>query len=135
MSDLAVKDNDSFIAEYEVMDLSGLKDKQFIVAVGAGKRESAKLMPSTMHGPYDFFTMCEEVGAIWTNDLHHAKAFIISKDRREPPQLLDANTIDYIEAHFENIIMEGILGGAFEEPKAFTCEANVITANPEDDKK
>jgi hypothetical protein len=132
--DLPVKDSENFVAEFEVMDLSPLKDNQFMVAVGTGKRDSAKILPSTLHGPYDFYEMCQEVGMIWRNDLHHAKVLIVSKDRKVRPKVLDENTTDYIEAHFENIIVDGMLEGVFEE-KQFTCRANLIEANPEEDKK
>ena len=131
--DLQVNDSENFIAEFEVMDLSALKDKKFVVGVGTGSRNSAKVLSSTLHGPYDFYEMCEEVGIMWRDELHHAKVLILSKDRKKRPELLDENTSDYIEAHYENILVEGMLEGAFED-KEFTCKANIIEAEPEEQK-
>jgi hypothetical protein len=69
--------------------------------------------------------MCQEVGEMWTQHQHHAKVIILEKDSKAKVLLLDANTIDYIECHHVDIIMEEALAG-FEEPKEFTCTAGTV---------
>lgn len=121
-----------FLAEAEVMDLSPIKDKTYVVAVGTGDPNKVKFLCSTIHGPYDFTEMCQEVGEMWVQHQHHAKVIIMEKDPKSKVLLLDANTIDYIEAHYVDIIMEETLS-AFEE-KEFTCVAGTIE-EPEAEKK
>lgn len=121
-----------FLAEAEVMDLSPIKDKTYVVAVGTGDPNKVKFLCSTIHGPYDFTEMCQEVGEMWVQHQHHAKVIIMDKDPKKKVLLLDANTIDYIEAHYVDIIMEETLAG-FEE-KEYTCVAGTIE-EPEPEKK
>lgn len=113
-----------FLAEAEVMDLSPIKGKTYAVTVGTGDPNKVKFLCSTIHGPYDFVEMCQEVGEMWVQHQHHAKVIIMEKDPKAKVLLLDGNTIDYIEAHYVDIIMEETLS-AFED-KEFTCQAGTI---------
>lgn len=113
-----------FLAEAEVMDLSPIKGLTYVVAVGTGDPNKVKFLCSTIHGPYDFTEMCQEVGEMWVQHQHHAKVIVMEKDAKKRVLLLDANTIDYIEAHYVDIIMEETLA-SFEE-KEFTCVAGTI---------
>ncbi|CAM6003915.1 unnamed protein product [Sphagnum balticum] len=109
------------------MDLSGIKDKQFLVAVATGNPDGVKFLCSTVHGPYDFTEMVQEVGDMWNVHQHHAKVIVASKDVTKRVEMLDENTVDYIECHATDIITEAMLGGAFDgEPKEFTCRAGLI---------
>ena len=122
-----------FLAEIEVMDLSPIKGKTYMVAVGTGDPNKVKFLCSTVHGPYNFTEMCQEVGDMWTQHQHHAKVVILEKDPKARVMLLDGNTIDYIECHYQDIIMEEFLAGV-EEPKDFTCVAGTV-AEPEPEEK
>jgi hypothetical protein len=122
-----------FLAEAEVMDLGPIKNKTYVVAVGTGDPNKVKFLCSTIHGPYDFTEMCQEVGEMWVEHQHHAKVIVMEKDPKARVLLLDANTIDYIEAHYVDIIMEETLA-AFE-PKEFTCVAGTIDDAPAEEKK
>lgn len=113
-----------FLAEAEVMDLTPIKGKTYVVSVGTGDPNKVKFLCSTIHGPYDFTEMCNEVGEMWVQHQHHAKVIIMEKDMKQKVLLLDADTIDYIEAHYVDIIMEETLAG-FED-KEFTCVAGTI---------
>lgn len=129
---LPIKAGDDFIGELETMDLSELKDKQYMVAVNQGDRSKIKYLCSTIRGPYTFEEMCETVGIIWRQEQHHAKVILCQKDRAAAPKILDENTIDYIEAHFEDIITESMLDGVFDEVKDYTCRAGLIEADNSD---
>lgn len=122
-----------FLAEAEVMDLGPIKNKTFVVAVGTGDPNKIKFLCSTIHGPYDFTEMCQEVGEMWVQHQHHAKVIVMEKDPKARVLLLDANIIDYIEAHYVDIIMEETLS-SFED-KEFTCVAGTIEDAPVDEKK
>jgi hypothetical protein len=123
--DLPVK-KDNFLAEIEVMDLSAIKNGQFMVAVGTGDPDGVKFLCSTIHGPYDFTDMVQEVGDMWINHQHHAKVVICDKNQNERVKMLDGNTIDYIECHHTDIITEEMLSGAFDAPKQYTCKAGLV---------
>jgi hypothetical protein len=123
MSDEANEEKE-FLAEVEVMDLSPLKGKTFVVAVGTGDPNKLKYLGSTIHGPYDFIEMVQEVGQMWENHQHHAKALVLEKDPKKKLQVLDGNTIDYIEAHYGDIMIEHTLE-SFNE-KEFTCVAGTV---------
>ena len=127
------KEEKEFLAEIEVMDLSPIKDKTYVVAVGLGDPNKVKFLCSTIHGPYTFTEMCQEVGEMWVQHQHHAKVIIMEKDPKSRVLLLDANTIDYIEAHYVDIIMEETLAG-FQD-KEFTCSAGTIEEVPSEEKK
>jgi hypothetical protein len=126
MKDLPVKKTEEFLAEVEVMDLSALKDKKFVVAVGTGDPEKFSLLGSTIHGPYTFIEMVQEVGDMWATHQHHAKVLILDKNINSATTMLDPNTIDYIEYSYNDIITEEMLGGAFDAIKEFTCQAGLV---------
>lgn len=127
------KTEPTFIAEFETMDLRDLKDKQYLVAVSREDRNKGKFVCTTIHGPYDFYEMCEEVGVMAREHQHHAKVYICEKDRKKKARYLDENTTDYIECHFADIVTEGILEGAFDEVKEYTCKANIVEDSGKDD--
>ena len=124
--DLPVK-KDNFLAEAETMDLSALKDEQFLVAVSRGDPDDVKYICSTIHGPYDFTTMVQEVGDMWNTHQHHAKVIICESDPERQVKMLDGNTVDYIECHATDIITEEMLAGAFDLNKDFTCRAGIVS--------
>ena len=128
-------DTDNFIAEFETMKLDELKDKVFLVAVSSGDRNGPKFVSSTIRGPYDFYDMIEQVGVMWRENQHHAKVVLAEKDPNKKLQRLDQNTTDYIEAHYDNIAVEGLLEGVFEEDKEYTCKANILTDEEETPKQ
>jgi hypothetical protein len=130
---LPVKSSDEFIAECEVMDLADLKDKSFVVGVSQADRNGPKFVSSTMRGPYSFVEMCEEVGVMWAEHQHHAKVTILEKDRNKASKFLDENTVDYIEAHYTDIVTEAMLEGIFDEDKEFTCRAGIVETTTDDD--
>ena len=123
--ELPVKTGEDFIGEYETMDLSVLKDKTFCVSVSSGERNKIKFLSSCLRGPYNFTEMIEEVGTMWTNEQHHAKVIVMEKDRTKAVKFLDENTVDYIEAHFVDIITESMLDGVFDDEKEYTCRAGL----------
>ena len=123
---LPVKTGDDFVGELETMDLSELKDKQFMVAVSNGQRSGVTFICSTIRGPYTFEEMCESIGVMWASQQHHGKAIVCQKDPAAKPMYLDQNTIDYIEANFQDIITESMLDGVFDEEKEYTCRAGIV---------
>jgi hypothetical protein len=124
--ELPVKSGEDFIGEFEVMDLSDLKDKTFVVSISSGSRDKIKFLASAVRGPYTFAEMAEEVGMMWKNEQHHAKVVILEKDRTKSVKFLDENTTDYIEAHFTDIVTESMLDGVFDDIKEYTCRAGLI---------
>jgi hypothetical protein len=129
MSDnnLPVKSTEEFLAENEVMDLSPLKSETFLVAVSTGDRNKSKFLSTTVRGPYSYTEMLEEVGVMWKEHQHHAKAVILSKERNARLKTLDENTIDYIECHYLDLITDAMLEGAFD--KEYTCRVGLIEAD------
>ena len=123
---LPVKSGDDFVGELETMDLSELKGKEFLVAVSTGDRSKGQFLCSTIRGPYTFEEMVEAAGVMWQREQHHAKVTLCQKDRSAPPKFLDLNTVDYIEAHYQDIITESMLDGVFDADKDFTCRAGLI---------
>lgn len=121
---LPVKAGEDFVGELETMDLSELKGKSYLVAVNQGDRNKVKFLPSTIRGPFSFEEMCEQVGVMWKEHQHHAKVLICSQDATKPLVNLDENTVDYIEAHFQDIITEAMLDGIFDD-KEYTCRAGL----------
>ena len=117
----------AFLADNEHMDLSNIKDKSFVVAVGTGDPNGVKFLCSTVHGPYNFIDMVQEVGDMWQKNQHHAKAIILDKAAESKVLVLDGDTIEYIECHYNNILMEEALGGGFDETKPYTCKAKTIS--------
>lgn len=131
IQDLPVKESDDFIAEFETMNLDNLRDKTFLVAVSNGDRNGPTFVCSSMYGPYDFYEMVEQVGCMWRNHQHHAKVIVCSKDPTKPQERLDKNTTDYIECHYDTIVVEGLVAGAFD--KDYTCKANLVDYTHEED--
>lgn len=129
---LPVKSGDDFVGELETMDLSELKSKKFLVAVNQGERSGVKFVCSTIRGEFSFEEMCEAVGTMWKEHQHHAKVIVLQKDLSAKPIFLDENTIDYIEAHFQDIITESMLDGVFDEDKDYTCRAGIIVGDGSD---
>jgi hypothetical protein len=129
---LPVKSGNDFVGELETMDLTELKDKTFLVAVSSGDRSGVKFLCSTIRGPYTFEEMCQAVGFMYREFQHHAKVIVCQKDQTAPPKNLDENTVDYIEAHFEDIITESMLNGVFDEVKEYTCRAGIVEGTNED---
>lgn len=125
-NDLPVKTNEDFVAEFETMDLTELKNNSYVVAINQGDRSGPKLVASSIRGPYSFEEMCEQVGTMWRNHQHHAKVLILEKDPEKSAKILDENTVDYIEAHYEDIVVESMLGGVFDGTKNYTCKANTV---------
>jgi hypothetical protein len=130
-NDLPVKSSDEFVAEFETMDLSDLKDKVFLVAVSTGDRNKSKFLSTTAHGPYSFVEMVEEVGVMWNEHQHHAKVVILEKVRNKACKTLDENTVDYIEAHYTDIVTEAMLDGIFDDGKVYTCRAGIVDSSIE----
>ena len=130
--ELPVK-KDNFLAEAEVMDLSGIKNEKFLVAVATGDPDGVKFLCSTIHGPYDFTGMVQEVGDMWNTHQHHAKVIILEANVEKQVKMLDGNTVDYIECHHIDIITEEMLGGAFDGDKEFTCQAGLTVEEESSD--
>lgn len=113
------------IMDFENMDLTKLRDKLFIVAVSSGDRNKCKLLASTIHGPYKFAEMAEQVGLMWETQQHHAKVTVLDPDPNKRTQFLDEETTDYIEAKWHDILVDDILLGDGEDID-YTCEASII---------
>lgn len=111
-----------FIPQIEVMDLKELFDKTFIVAVSTGPRDDGRLLAKTIHGPYDFDEMVGEVGRMWSEEQNNAKVYILEKDSKKRSMWLDSDTIDYIQTHFADIVVERIL---VSQDKTYTCVAGI----------
>jgi len=124
-TNLPVKSNEDFVGELEVMDLSELKGRQYMVAISSGDPNGPKFVCSSIRGPFTFEEMCEAVGVMWREHQHHAKVMVCQKDMTKPLTYLDANTIDYIEAKFDDIITESMLEGVFDDIKDYTCRAGL----------
>lgn len=129
MSDLPVADPETFVGEFHEMDLAEIKDKTFLVALSTGDRAKPKFIPESVCGPLTFFEMVEVVANVHIDQQLHAKAMIPSKKFGERPLVLDACTIDYIEAKYTEILMEALLTGELE--KAYTCKAGFVNYEEE----
>ena len=125
--ELEVGNPETFLGEFEIMDLSELKDKLFLVAISSGDPAKLKYIPESIHGVFGFYEMVDRVHAMWKIHLHHAKVIIPSKTMNEPPRFLDECTIDYIESQGPSIITEGMLGGE-DLVSDFTCKAGIMEA-------
>jgi hypothetical protein len=62
---------------------------------------------------------------MWREHQHHAKVMVCQKDMTKAPTYLDGNTVDYIEAKFDDIITESMLEGVFDDIKDYTCRAGL----------
>lgn len=126
--------DDLFIAEFANMDLDPLKDHTYFVSVSSGDRNKCKFLCTTIRGPYNFLEMVQEVGFMYEEHQHHAKATIAEKDRLKAVRYLDMKTIDYIEAHYQTIIMDSFLEEVLAKPATpFTHVAGIIEGKVEDD--
>jgi hypothetical protein len=133
-SALPITQDEDFCAELVegTMDFSKIMDKQFIVAVNTGGRNEPKLLASTIRGPYNFYDMVNMVGLMWENHQHHAKVYTLETDPTTPTVFLDAGTIDYIEANYEDIAFYGALEEELCDDDGPTIEAGVIGASEDD---
>ena len=117
MSTLPTGDPENFIGELENMDLSELHENTFLVAVEGGKG----IMPSTVSGPFNFLDMVDVVGDTFSKTGLNCVVFESKTDPFAKAQTLDTCTIDFIQANYENIIMDSFLNPDFSEE--FTCKA------------
>ena len=127
MNELPIGDPETFLGEFEEMDLSELVDdtSAFMVAQQTGEPKSPRYVPSTIRGPYTFYEMVEEVGQMWENEQVHAKVIYCERDRDLPLRWLDECTIDFIEARWQEILTEGFLSGSVE--KEYDVRAGILT--------
>jgi hypothetical protein len=126
---------DDYCAELDgrAMDFSKIQNKVFIVAVHTGDRNKAKLLASTIRGPYDFFEMVEHVGSMYASEQHHAKVFTLEKDTKTPSMFLDEGTIDYIEANWQDILTTGLLEDALLGLNEEVIPAGIIEASKDNE--
>ena len=125
--ELEVGNPETFLGEMEQMDLSELKDFMFMVAISSGDPSKCKYIQESLHGPYGFYEMADQVYSMWRRYQHHAKVIITSKDMNKPPQFLDECTVDYLEAKGNSIITEGMLNGD-DLISDYTCKAGIMDA-------
>lgn len=132
MSDknLPVNKSKDFVGEWEKMNLDELKSGSFLVGIGIKEREKGKFISSTVRGPYDYFEMIEEVGYMWMEEQHHAKVIICNTDREKPNKFLDENTIDYLEAHWQDLAAEILLE---DDDVDYTCRAGINENDADED--
>lgn len=131
---VSITDDDTFIAEFAHMDLDPLKDHTYFVSVSTGDRNKCKFLCTTLRGPYSFLEMVQEVGFMYEEHQHHAKATIAEKDRMKAVRYLDQKTIDYLEAHYQTIIADGFLEEILgKNPAPFTHVATIKEVGVEDD--
>ena len=131
MSELQTPDAETFLGECHTLDMSELKDKAFLVAVNSGTRGEGKFICETSHGPYSFVEMCQEVGNMWKQYLHHSHVVVLSKDPTEMTKFLDEPTVDYIEARYVDLIMDSFMDGTISQE--YDYKAGIITASEEED--
>ena len=124
--DLPTGDAETFIGEHEEMFLGDLADKVFLIAVNAGERDHHNFLCSTLRGPFDFLGMVESVANIWSDYNIHAHVLIAHQDFKKPSQILDECTIDYIEANWDQILMDATVTGDIDEEKEYTCRAGIL---------
>jgi hypothetical protein len=111
------------------MNFDYLKDKKFIVAVNTGSRNKAKLLASTIRGPFEFYEMIEAVGCMYQREQHHAKVYTLEKSFDKPVMFLDEGTIDYIEANWEDIVTTGILESSIFDDDIEEISAGLVGSN------
>lgn len=107
------------------MNLEKLKGHQYMVAVSTGPRNKPKLLASTMRGPFDFSEMVETVGSMYEREQHHAKVYKLEKSFEKPIFFLDEGTVDYIEAYWQDILIEEELEAAIFDSEE-SIEAGII---------
>lgn len=123
MSDLPTGNPDTFMGEFEEMDLSPLHGKIFGVAVSNGPRDGTKFVSSTLLAPLDFYEMIEAVANIFTQQMIHAKVMILNKNPTQKMKYLDECTVDFIEARHGDLMMDALLSGDLDSGKEYTCRA------------
>lgn len=116
------------IGEFEKMDLSELFDKSFMVAISTGSRDKPKFICSTLCGPLNFVEMVETVGTIYADKMLHAKVMLTKKEYNKAPEILDENTVDYIEAKYMDILMNALIKGNITED-GYTCKAGFVSTS------
>ena len=94
------------------IDFEKLRGHQYLVAVSTGPRNKPKLLASTIRGPFDFSKMVEAVGSMYEREQHHAKVYKLEESFEKPIFFLDEGTIDYIEANWQDILIEEELEAA-----------------------
>lgn len=109
-----------------VVDLTRYYDKQFLVAISTGDRDKGKYLCSTIRGPYSFDEMIDEVGDMNASDQNNGKVYILEKDRKKKATFFDKNTTEYIQFNYQDILMDRMLGGAYD--KVITHQAVAIKA-------
>ena len=125
-------DDDYTCGEYEEMDLSAIRGKTFIVAISTGPRSEGKFICDSICGPFDFFEMVETVGTVYESQQLHAKAIIPGSEFGEAPLVLNENTIDFIEARYQDIVADGLLDGSVMQAKKYTCAAGFVKTKEEE---
>jgi hypothetical protein len=70
--------------------------------------------------------MCQTVGDIYEEHMIHAKVLICKPEFGSSPKVLDEKTIDFIEARYQDIIMDSMLSGDLFSSEEFTCKAGFI---------
>lgn len=133
-NDLPYPNPENFIGAFERMDLSELRDKQFLVSINSGDPSSPDFICRAVRGPYSLGEMAEEVGYMWTTHAHHAHVTVLNRKRDAKAQWLSPEVIDYIEQNYEDIVMDEFLISINETPnREYTCRAKILdsTSQPE----
>ena len=120
------EENEYTCGEFEEMNLTTLHDKIFMVAISTGDRNKSKYIPESISGPFNFYEMIDAVANCYVDQQLHAKVLITSKTFGIKPEVLNENTVDFIEARHEDIMMDGVLGGGVLESESYTCEAGFV---------
>lgn len=120
--------SEGFIPEIETMDLSKIRDKQFVVGISTGNRDAFGMLISTLRGPYDFIEMIDVVRDMWFTQMNNAKVIILNKDFTQKLEWLDAKTIDYLISKGDQVIVEEFL----LSPN-YTCEVGIVRDQEETD--
>lgn len=120
-----MRDEEDFCGALETMDLRPLQGKIFIGGISTGPRKEYGILPSTIRGPMTFEEMIEFVGTTWKERTLHSRVFASSRFLNQPNEYLDPCTIDYIEAHWQDILMDLLINGELSE-KEFTCTSEII---------
>lgn len=68
---------------------------------------------------------------MWSKFLHHSKVIVLSKDNSEMIKFLDECTVDYVEAKYQELIMDSFMEGTLDQQ--YDYKAGIITAGAEAD--
>ena len=123
---------DNFNAHTEVMDISSLKGKNFIVGISSGDRDKVGIVSSTIRGPYNFLEMIDAVSHMWISRMDHAKVIVLEKEVKTNTKWLDAKTVDYLIEKGADIALEEIF---LSDEKEYTCEAGIVSGDKPDYKE